>query len=188
MIRLRSRTVGFKEWSLICDALGSGRQSIILRKGGIAEGRGGFQWQAAEFVLFPTHFHEQVEQTTWHPSAETRAEMAHPDSITIRFSATIESTHSVTEWPTAHALAPFHVWNDAVIRERFGYGDAPGLSLAIVRVLRLAQPWTIPMSPRFGGCRSWLDLPEADVSRATPILDDHQHRARMEAIMALLGT
>jgi len=35
-------SVGFKEWSLVCDAFGRGEQSIILRKGGIAEGREGF--------------------------------------------------------------------------------------------------------------------------------------------------
>ena len=29
-------SVGFKEWSLVCDALGGGTQSVILRKGGIA--------------------------------------------------------------------------------------------------------------------------------------------------------
>jgi hypothetical protein len=32
-------SVGFKEWAIVGEALGRGRQSIILRKGGIAEGR-----------------------------------------------------------------------------------------------------------------------------------------------------
>ena len=50
----------FKEWAVICEALGSGRQSIILRKGGIHEGRGGFEFSHQEFALFPTRFHEQA--------------------------------------------------------------------------------------------------------------------------------
>src|SRR5213082_2938121 len=53
-------SAGFKEWSLVCDALGRGRQSVILRKGGIAEGRGGFSFRHREFFLFPTFFHEQI--------------------------------------------------------------------------------------------------------------------------------
>src|SRR5271163_3110147 len=53
-------SIGFKEWTLICEALGSGAQSIILRKGGIAEGRAGFRFQHDEFFLFPTLFHEQA--------------------------------------------------------------------------------------------------------------------------------
>jgi len=35
-------SIGFKGWSLVCDAMAHGTQSIILRKGGIAEGREGF--------------------------------------------------------------------------------------------------------------------------------------------------
>src|SRR2546430_16918150 len=31
--------IGFKEWTLVCEALGRGVQGIIIRKGGIAEGR-----------------------------------------------------------------------------------------------------------------------------------------------------
>ena len=50
-------SVGFKEWAVVCEAMGRGRQSIILRKGGIAEGREGFSFKYPEFFLFPTWFH-----------------------------------------------------------------------------------------------------------------------------------
>ena len=56
-------SVGFKEWAIVCEALGRGEQSIIVRKGGIAEGRDGFTFRHAEFFLCPTYFHEQVENT-----------------------------------------------------------------------------------------------------------------------------
>src|SRR4029077_8093936 len=62
-------SVGFKEWAVVCEALGRGRQSIILRKGGIAEGRDGFLFKHQEFFLFPTWFHEQppkVRDELWH--------------------------------------------------------------------------------------------------------------------------
>ena len=35
--------IAFKEWAMVVDALGRGEQIIILRKGGISEGRGGFK-------------------------------------------------------------------------------------------------------------------------------------------------
>jgi hypothetical protein len=47
-------SIGFKEWSLVCNALGQGTQSVILRKGGIAEGREGFSFRRREFFLFPS--------------------------------------------------------------------------------------------------------------------------------------
>ena len=54
------QSLGFKEWALVCAALGEGRQSVIIRKGGLAEGRDGFAFQHREFFLFPTFFHEQL--------------------------------------------------------------------------------------------------------------------------------
>src|SRR4029077_13319887 len=92
MIRLKSRLPGFKEWSLVCDAMGAGRQSIILRKGGIAEGRGGFQWQADGFFLFPTHFHEQDRRVSWHPTPECADDLRRPGDIIVRYLARIEFT------------------------------------------------------------------------------------------------
>ena len=37
---------------------------MIIRKGGIAEGKAGFAFRHEEFLLFPTWFHEQLEKTT----------------------------------------------------------------------------------------------------------------------------
>ena len=56
-------SIGFKEWAVVCEALGAGGQSVIIRKGGIVEGREGFQFRHREFFLFPTFFHEQLTRT-----------------------------------------------------------------------------------------------------------------------------
>ena len=59
-----SFTIAFKEWAAICEALSAGRQIIILRKGGIHEGREGFRVQHREFWLYPTNFHEAANDLT----------------------------------------------------------------------------------------------------------------------------
>ena len=80
-------SVGFKEWAIVCEAIGRGEQSIILRKGGIAEGRDGFAFRHAEFFLFPTFFHEQIEQG----ASEGRGNSeAREGEIEIRFFAKLE--------------------------------------------------------------------------------------------------
>jgi len=56
--------IAFKEWDVVCNAIGAGRQTVILRKGGIHEGREGFAWEHEEFVLFPTRFHAQQQKFT----------------------------------------------------------------------------------------------------------------------------
>ena len=59
----RAGHAAFKEWEAIVEALGQGAQIILLRKGGIAEGRAGFQAKHPKFWLFPTRFHQQWEKT-----------------------------------------------------------------------------------------------------------------------------
>lgn len=186
MTTLRSAVVGFKEWLVVCDALGAGRQSIILRKGGIAEGRGGFQWQRDTFLLFPTHFHQQRDQVTWDPTPEAASDLARPEEIVLRYAAQLEWSGRVNHWTAAAALAPHHVWNEEVVQDRFGYGGETGLSVAVVRVFRLANPLILAMEKRFGGCRSWVDLPEGGALDMAPVLDDETHCERLKALATLL--
>ncbi len=49
-----------KEWSAVVHALLDGRQTVLLRKGGIGEKR--FDVAASEFVLFPTVAHSHAER------------------------------------------------------------------------------------------------------------------------------
>src|SRR5262249_28815329 len=51
--------IAFKEWAAGCPALALGRQSIILRKGGIAELGGSFEPEHNRFWLYPTYVHQQ---------------------------------------------------------------------------------------------------------------------------------
>ena len=62
--------IAFKEWMIVVDAVGRGEQTIILRKGGISEGRGGFKVEHSRFLLFPTLFRQQRESVL--PSAQSR--------------------------------------------------------------------------------------------------------------------
>ena len=67
---------GFKEWAFICEALGQGVQTIILRKGGISEGRGGFQIEHDRFFLYPTFDHQRNDLVRASHRPELRAETA----------------------------------------------------------------------------------------------------------------
>ncbi len=152
-------SIGFKEWTLICEALGSGAQSIILRKGGIAEGRAGFRFQHDEFFLIPTLFHEQVAKLKLPP--ETQLPPSSPEGqLAIDYRVHVEWTQDLTDLALVRRLAPFHLWRDEVIEERFKYDEKQGVSLAFVRVERLVEPFIFPNAPRYGGCRSWVTLPD----------------------------
>lgn len=151
----------FKEWAAICRALACGRQDVILRKGGILEPGGRFQVEQSEFLLLPTFLHQSPEQLI--PEARDLLdgiEADRPPDGSLRF------THAATVREAMHVrslddLAPFrhrHVWADAVVAERF-HRWRDELHLLVVDVRPLASPLTIPWEDRFGGCRSWIDLP-----------------------------
>jgi hypothetical protein len=178
--------IAFKEWSLVCDALGAGRQSIILRKGGIAEGRSGFSWKHDEFALFPTHFHEQQQALR---GAEGIV-LPPPELAqhTVSLMAKVEFKTLLTDWAQIMALMPYHAWTEEILRERFDYTGERTISLAVLRVFRLAQPLQFPDAPGYGGCRSWVTVPDSPVAAtAVPVLDDHSHTQRVTEIRLLLG-
>jgi hypothetical protein len=182
-------TMAFKEWALICEALGSGRQSVILRKGGIAEGRAGFAFQHAEFLLFPTWFHEQLARTTLPP--ETPVPAALDEEVEIAYAATVEWTWLVTDLAVVNRLRNLHVWRDEIVEERFRYdakpGMEPGIHVAFVRVFRLEPPQRLRMEKKYGGCRSWVELPASDGNALVSVISDEEHARRRATLQEILG-
>ncbi len=174
----------FKEWALVCEALGCGRQSIILRKGGIAEGRVGFSFRHAEFLLFPTWFHEQLEKTTL--PADCPIPPCRESELTIFYGATLEWTAILRDWSVVCRLREHHIWREEVLAERFAYKDEPGLHLAFLRVFRLEPPLTLPMEKRYGGCRSWVDLPVEECAWVS-VISDEEHARRGTLLRTLLA-
>ena len=176
------QSVGFKEWALVCEALGRGNQAILLRKGGIAEGRAGFGFRHDEFFLFPTFFHEQLVKVR---KAGAELPMAREGEIEIRYFAKLEAQRHLTLWEQVSALEPFHILEESVVRERFEYKSA-GLHVALVRVFRLEPSWVLADKPAYGGCRSWVELPEVSAHTAfQPVLADDEHKARANQFRAV---
>ncbi len=178
--------IAFKEWALVCEALGRGEQSIILRKGGIAEGRAGFRFLHPEFLLLPTLFHEQAAKLRI--SAGTTLPAPRTDGqLEVRFAARVEWTRDIADWSKVQALAPFHLWQDFEIEKRFVQDAKQMVSLAFIRVQRLSEPFVFPDAPRYGGCRSWVEIPELPrhITRCE-VLDETTNRARESAIRGLL--
>jgi hypothetical protein len=80
------------------------------------------------------------------------------------------------------------VLREDVVRERFDYDAAPGIHVALVRVFQLAPAWRFQDHPRYGGCRSWVKLPELpDGISVMPVLSDAEHEQRMRKLQEIVG-
>lgn len=182
--------IAFKEWAVVVDLLGRGEQILILRKGGIAEGRAGFQIEHEKFLLFPTRHHQQRESVT-EPARARYDELKPgwpPESLVqIEFLAEVADSRRLACLSDAEALRGQHCWTDEVVRARFDWGQAQNIYALALRVFRLPRPVELPVLGSYGGCRSWIEL-ETDVhtAGAVPVLDPvmfDQKRARFLAAL-----
>jgi hypothetical protein len=181
--------ISFKEWQIVCDALASGRQSILLRKGGIHEGRAGFSFAHGSFFLFPTRFHA-IGDHVREGHVEVAPEWQPGDIIRITHHAEAEWAVTLADWERVKALEPFHIYSEKTVRDRFdweGKGMASGsIHVALVRVRELAQPWEFAYEPKYGGCRSWVKLPEPPPGwreSAEPVIGDEQFAELSAALL-----
>lgn len=183
--------VGFKEWAYVCDSLAQGVQTLILRKGGIHEGRGGFEWKHRQFFLFPTWFHTQSERLTWSPEgAASFPPEEERTSVDVDGFAILEQVWKVTDWSQMEAIASLHIWKEEIVRERFLYDEESCLHVALVRAYKLPQYWSFPYSKSYGGCRSWVNLPEAGLAlaaEAVPAMSDEVWNGIAGKLRAVLG-
>jgi septum formation protein len=182
--------IAFKEWAIVVDALGRGEQIIILRKGGIHEGRGGFEVGHQQFLLFPTLYHQQRESVVH--DAQTRFDVLAPhfpppDRVRLEFFADVAAWHRLDSPVVAERLRGQHIWRDDVIAQRYEWGKSKNIFALAVRVHRLPTVVELPMSPAYAGCKSWVELAtEIDASGAQPVLSDAAFGRKLRLFNAAL--
>jgi hypothetical protein len=182
--------VAFKEWAVVVDALGSGEQIIVLRKGGISEGRGGFKAEHDQFVLFPTLFHQQRDSVI--DSARKRFDEIAPgfaaaDKLRIEYYAEVVDSRQLNTLQAAQALRGQHIWRDEVIAERFDWGRAKNIYAMALRVFRLPEERVLPLLPSYGGCKSWVELEEEiDIANNKPVLGEDCFGSKLSAFRTAL--
>jgi hypothetical protein len=183
--------VAFKEWAVVVDALARGEQILILRKGGISEGAGGFKMEHSRFLLFPTLFHQQRESVIL--SAQQRFDQIAPhfpatDKLRLEFFAETVLAERINAESGLQALRGQHIWRDEVIAERFEWGREKAIYALAARIFRLPQAIELPMLPSYGGCKSWIELDrEIATEGAQPVLKDVQFEHKLDELRAALA-
>jgi hypothetical protein len=166
-------TLAFKEWGYIVDALGKGKQSIIIRKGGISEDTPDFTIKGTKFLLFPTQFHQANEmiKSEWLPHLNGDQFQIGSDKIKILYFAEIAEAKLIKDFSTLEKLDAHHAWKKEVIQERFNRWEKSAY-LLIVQIHKLFKPVEIELKPAYGGCKSWVELEENISMVGEPIIYD----------------
>lgn len=178
--------VALKEWALVIEALARGEQVFLLRKGGIAEGRHGFELRHRKFLFFPTWEHQQVESVkSEYRDLFQQLQPRDPEAVAIAYSAEVTDVAPAPSRDRFRQLAPHHIWTESFIDSRYGYRPDLPLFLVVVRVHRLPRATGIANDRRYAGCRSWVDLlEEVSTAESRPTVEEDSFERQRQAILS----
>jgi hypothetical protein len=178
-----SLQVGLKEWATVCRALETGRQVVLLRKGGIYEAAGEFEVEHRQFLLFPTYLHQNLKMLKPDAQAGFEPHGAEPAQVRLSAAGVVTDIIQLASRAQIDAIDDEHVWTPPLIDMRFNYRPENPLYLLLVRAYRLNQPVVIDNTPAYAGCKSWVPLDTAvSTGDAVPVLDDAKYELRRTGI------
>ncbi|MBT5708752.1 MAG: DUF1802 family protein [Verrucomicrobia bacterium] len=184
-LQVSAMQTAFKEWTVVVDSLARGEQIVILRKGGIREGKAGFQVASDSFWLFPTQFHQQREAVTNEAQLrydEIRRESPDENVIQVRSLAKVVEHVEVDDWDRVSQLDRLHIWREEIIKDRFEWGEKQAIFALVVRLYQLPAAVKIPMLPKYGGCRSWVELePHMPMEGLKPVVEDESFSEQLQS-------
>jgi hypothetical protein len=183
-----SLQIALKEWASVCNALETGRQMILLRKGGIYEAAGEFELENPQFLLFPTYLHQNFGMLKPEAHEGFSPVSAEPGEVRISAAGVVSDIIQLRSRQQMDAIDAEHVWTPPLIDMRFNYKPQNPLYLLLVRAYRLHQPVVVTNTPAYAGCKSWvpLDQPIA-TGDAAPALDDARYELRRKQILERVG-
>ena len=182
-----SLRIALKEWATVCHALETGRQMLLLRKGGIYEAAGEFELENRRFLLFPTYLHQNLAMLKEGDQAGFEPRAAEPEQIRISAAGEVTDILELKTRAQMDALDDEHVWTAPLIDMRFNYKPQNPLYLMLVRGYCLAEAVMVQNTPEYAGCKSWVPLEDAvTAAGAVPALDDATYAQRRSAILARL--
>jgi len=176
-----------KEWGAAVLAMLDGRQTVLLRKGGIHEKR--FDVAASDFVLFPTVAHGHAERVR--PEHRDLLEAAAPDStedeVVIRAGAKVVAAVAVNRPDGLDELADTHIWTAESVRsDRLDFRPRHRLTVLVVQARPLLESVRLRRDPSYAGCKSWVDVP-VSAAWGDPVHDDAALAAVVERVRASVG-
>ncbi|MEH2274442.1 MAG: DUF1802 family protein [Nostoc sp.] len=178
-----------KEWAVAVNALEDGKTIMLLRKGGIHERNGHFQVAHKQILLYPTYEHQQafMLKAEYANSVYPVTSGWHPETVRIGSWAEITDILPVSDESIVNTLLPFHIWNEHFISDRLKWKSRQPLYILLLRTYQLPEQ-EIPYHPKYGGCKSWIDLDQAiELQAAKPVLSDFAYTQLVETIRKIVG-
>lgn len=180
-------SLALKEWSAAVHAMLDGRQTVLLRKGGIHEKR--FDLAAGEFVFFPTVAHGHAERVRAEHQAlfDAAARDSDEEAVVIRAGARVVAAVEVQRPEGLLDLEDTHIWTaDSVQSDRLDFRPRHRLTVLVVQARPMLPPRRLTREPAYAGCKSWVDVPVVP-AWGDPVHDEQTLAAIAERVCASVG-
>ena len=149
-----------KEWATVVKALEQGKQTVILRKGGILETASGFNIETKKFFLFPTWEHQETKHVKpeFHNFLNEVLDKK-PDEGFNKISSFAEVLYEkdIESSEIINQLSSFHIWSDSYIQERRNWMPEKPIKAVFLKTINIPE-FNLPLKSEFSGCKSWIEL------------------------------
>lgn len=178
-----------KEWAVVIEALKSGEQIVLLRKGGILDP--GFDVEAPIFFLYPTYLHQSQPQIRppFLPILE-KVEKGKPKGgkIEITSLAQVVDSKETSDPEILKKISEKTIYTPETLLDRYRlFRPEESIKILSVRTYLLDQPRTIQERKSYRGCRSWIDLEETlEVGKPHAVLSEVEFQKRCKEIRHIL--
>ena len=177
-----------KEWATVIKALEQGKQTVILRKGGILETASGFNIESKKFFLFPTWEHQETKyvKSEFHDFLNEVLDNKPEEGFNkissyaeVLYEKDIESNDVINQ------LSSFHVWSDSYIQERRNWKPEKPMKAVFLRTIKIPE-FNLPLEPEFSGCKSWIEL-NSNFESGESALNNNEINKKLEEFKEIVG-
>ena len=177
-----------KEWATVVKALEQGKQTVILRKGGILETASGFNIESKKFFLFPTWEHQETKHVKpeFHEFLNSILNKKPEEGFNkISSYAEVLYEKDVKSNDVINNLLPFHVWSDSYIQERRNWMPEKPMKAVFLKIIKIPE-FNLPLQPEFSGCKSWIEL-NSNFQEGESALKDNKIEERLQKFKEIVN-
>ncbi len=187
-----STRAAVKEWSGVIDALGQGRQTVLVRK---------TLPPSDTFFLYPTFtycnvyesnpqsFNEKLkvefQESALRSGQQTRVRAQSACLVDFGYFAKIEKVIEVTDWSVLAALSPFYIWTEKHVLE-YANQAKNSCYVWIIRVYKLNKPIEIGRISQGGPPSVYHHHEPLSVENAFAVLSDSVFNNTKKEILHLV--
>ena len=179
-----------KEWASVVRALTDGALILLLRKGGIIEKTDRFVVEHREFFLYPTYEHQRSDLIRPDFREFLRAASAEqPPETEVRLGsyAVVEEVIETQDLGRLQALSEEYIWTTESVAQRMSFKPELPMSVLLLRVYTLPEPYSLKVTQAYRGCKSWVGLERPlSTQGVSPVVPETEFRVRARRVKELL--